>query len=65
MKTLKLILNWLSGKKSIIVGVIMTVVSYLAAKGMIGELEVGLIGGLVTVLFGTTSYLTGKYIYDK
>lgn len=56
------ILTFLSGKKSAIAAIIMTIVAYLAAKAIIGDLEVVLIGGLVTIIFGGASYVTGlKY----
>ena len=65
MNTFITILNWLSGKKSVIAGVILTTVGYLAAKGIIGDIDVVFIGTLVTIIFGGVSYATGKLIYDK
>lgn len=54
------LLIFLSGKKSIIASVILTVSGYLAAKEVLGEAEVILIGSLVTIIFGAASYKTGK-----
>jgi len=65
MKNLKVVLDFLSGKKSAIAGVVMTVVAYLASRAILGEAEVVLIGGVVTILFGGASYATGKLIYKK
>lgn len=65
MKKLKVVLNWLSGKKSVLASIIMTVIAYLAAKEILGELEVGLIGSLTAIIFGGASYATQKLVYDK
>jgi len=54
------ILKFLSGKKSVIASIIMTVIAYLATKGLLGDAEVTLIGALTTIIFGTASYATGK-----
>ena len=62
---MKNILTFLSGKKGAIASVIMTVVAYLAVKGLLGEPEVVLIGGLTTIIFGSASYVTGKIDYNK
>lgn len=62
---MKKVLIFLSGKKSAMSSVIMTIVAYLSAKLIIGELEVVLIGSLVTIIFGGASYATGKFIYKK
>lgn len=62
---LRNILSWLSGKKSVISSVIMTVVAYLATKEVLGESEVILIGSLTALIFGTASIATAKYIYNK
>ena len=43
----------------------MTVVAYLAVKGLLGEPEVVLIGGLTTIIFGSASYVTGKIVYNN
>ena len=62
---MKTILNFLSGKKGAIASAIMTIVAYLAVKGLLGEPEVILIGGLTTILFGGASYATSKLVYGK
>ncbi len=65
MKNLKQLLKWLSGKKSIIGGVIMTTSVYLAGQGQITAETATYINGIVTILFGTASYATGKLVYNK
>ena len=65
VKILKSILVYLSGKKSAIASIIGLVVGYYAAAGTIGQNEVILIMGITTILFGSASYATGKYIYNK
>lgn len=59
------ILKFLAGKKSAIASILGAIVAYLAVKGLLGESEVILIGSLMTVIFGGTSYVTGKLIYKK
>ena len=59
------ILTFLSGKKGVIASVIMTVVGYYSATGVLGQNEVILIGSLCTILLGSASYATGKYVYNK
>jgi membrane protein DedA with SNARE-associated domain len=54
------LLIFLSGKKAVIASVILTVSGYLAAKQILGEAEVVLIGSLVAVIFGSASYVTGQ-----
>ena len=54
----------LSGKKSSIASVIGLVVSYLAAKSILGESEVILLMGLTAIFFGTMSYKTAQ-LYKK
>jgi len=61
---MKTLLTLLSGKKSAIAAVIMTVVAYLATKAILGEAEVLLIGGLTAIIFGGASYATKKLIYS-
>lgn len=65
MKTLQNILTFLSGKKGAISSVIMTIVAYLAVKGLLGEAEVVLIGSLTTIIFGGASYATARLVYGK
>lgn len=57
---MKTILQSLSGKKSIIASVIMTIVAYLWAKGYLGADETTVLWTLVTIIFGTASYQTGQ-----
>lgn len=59
------ILQFLSGKKGAIASIIMTIVAYLAVKGILGEAEVVLIGSLTTIIFGSASYATARYLYGK
>ncbi len=54
------LLIFLSGKKAVIASVILTVSGYLAAKQILGEAEVILIGSLTAILFGTASYKTAQ-----
>ena len=59
------ILTFLSGKKGTIATILMTIVAYLSVKNYLGEAEVILIGGLVTIIFGTASYATARIVYGK
>jgi hypothetical protein len=59
------LLQFLSGKKGAIASVIMTIVAYLAVKGLLGEAEVVLIGSLTTIIFGGASYATARLVYGK
>jgi len=43
----------------------MTIVAYLAVKGLLGEAEVVLIGSLTTIIFGGASYATARLVYGK
>jgi len=65
METLKKILQFLSGKKSIMCGCAGLTIAYLAAKNIFGEAEVLFYGGLNAIIFGGASYMTGKIVYDK
>lgn len=65
MKILKATLKWLSGKKSIIGGVILTTSAYMVAQGVIDSATNTYIAALVTLIFGSASYATGKLIYNK
>lgn len=62
---LKTILKWLSGKKNIIAGVIMTTSAYLASTGVIGMDTATYINAITTLIFGGASYATGKIVYNK
>ena len=59
------LLQFLSGKEGAIASVIMTIVAYLAVKGLLGEAEVVLIGSLTTIIFGGASYATARLVYGK
>ena len=59
------LLQFLSGKKGTIATILMTIVAYLSVKNYLGEAEVILIGGLVTIIFGTASYATARIVYGK
>lgn len=65
MENLKTLLKWLSGKKSIIGGVIMTTTVYLASQGVITTETATYVNGVTTLIFGSASYATGKIIYNK
>jgi len=65
MKTIKQILTWLSGKKSVIFGALGVIVLYLLQEGQITENMAYLIQGLLTVLAGGASYATGRLVYKK
>jgi len=65
MKTIAKVLKFLSGKKGVIASIILTVNGYLAAKEVYGELEVVLVGALVTIIFGGASYATRRLVYAK
>lgn len=65
MKTLKEILQFLSGKKGTIATILMGVIAYLSTKEILGEAEVVLATLIVGALFGTASYYTSKLVYNK
>ena len=65
MNILKETLKWLSGKKSAISASIGLIIAYVATKGIIGEAEVILYGGLNVIIFGGASIATSKLIYNK
>lgn len=62
---LKVTLKWLSGKKNIIAGVIMTTSAYLGALEVIDTDTVVYINAIATLIFGSASIATGKLIYGK
>ena len=65
MKTLKEILKWLSGKKSVIAGLITTTSAYWVTIGYV-QMDTALyINAMTLLIFGSASYATGKYIYKK
>ena len=65
MEKVKQILKWLSGKKNIIGGLIMTTSAYLATVGVIDTDTAVYINAMATLVFGGASYATGKLIYQK
>ena len=65
METLKAILKFFSGKKSVTATITMGVVAYLAAKGIFGEPEVALCTIIIGSIFGGASYATGRLVYPK
>jgi len=65
MEVIKTILKFLSGKKGAIGSSIGLAIAYLAVKGIIGDAEVVLFGGLNIIIFGAASYATSKFVYNK
>ncbi len=65
MEILKFLLKKLSGKKTMLCGSIGLTIAYLAAKNILGEVEVIFLGGLNLLFFGGASYATGKIVYNK
>ncbi len=64
-KTLINILAWLSGKKSIIAGLITTTSAFLALEGVISAELATYINAVSLILFGSASVATSKLIYNK
>lgn len=52
------ILIWLSGKKSVIISIILTTVGYLGTMGTLDANTVVYIGALVGLIFGTAGIAT-------
>lgn len=52
------LLLWLDGKKVIIQGIIITVMAYLASKGIIDAATVTLVSSLFTIIFGGAAVYT-------
>lgn len=65
LNILKTILAWLSGKKSIIAGLITTTSAYLAAVGVITPELATYINAMSLIIFGAASVATGKIVYNK
>jgi hypothetical protein len=65
METLKAILAWLSGKKTIISGAIMTTSAYLAAIGVIDGGLAAYINAMTLLIFGAAAVATGPIVYNK
>ena len=62
---MKAILIWLSGKKSIIAGVITTTSAYLVMNGNIDAELAVYINTISLLVFGTASIATGQIVYKK
>ncbi len=62
---LKQILTFLSGKKSIIAGLITTTSAYLGSIGAITPELVVYINAMSLLIFGAASVATGKIVYNK
>lgn len=62
---LKTILQWLSGKKSVIAGLITTTSAYLALEGVISPELATYINALSLLIFGSASIATSKIVYGK
>jgi hypothetical protein len=65
MNTLKTILTWLSGKKSIIAGLITTTSAFLATQGVISSELAVYINAVSLLVFGSASLATGSIVYNK
>lgn len=65
MEILKAILKWLSGKKSIIAGIITTTSAYLVATGVISNELAVYINAMSLLIFGSASLATGPIVYNK
>jgi len=65
MENLKQVLKWLSGKKSIIAGLITTTSAYWVTIGYV-QMDTALyINAMTLIIFGSASYATGKIVYNK
>jgi len=62
---LKEILIWLSGKKSVIAGLITTTAAYLVNIEQINAETGAYIAAISLIIFGTASIATGKIVYNK
>ena len=58
-------LKWLSGKKSIIAGLITTTSAFLVLKMVIDMDTAVYINAISLLLFGTASVATGKIVYNR
>jgi len=65
MKTIKQILLWLSGKKSVLAGLITTTSAFLALEGVISAELATYINAVSLILFGSASIATGRLVYKK
>lgn len=64
-KYLTLILKFLNGKKTIIVGITALVIQYLFAEGLINTNTSYLLGGILTLVGGTASVATHRLLDSK
>lgn len=62
---MKNILKFLSGKKSIIAGLITTTSAFLAMQGVISSETATYINAISLLIFGSASVATGKIVYGK
>lgn len=60
METLRYLLSLVDGKKTLVVGLLATLMSYLALKGWVGDAELVLFNGILTVLGFGASYASKK-----
>jgi hypothetical protein len=58
MTFLQKLLAALDGRKTIIVGVLVTTLAYIGAKGWLGSDDVTFIGAIITIIFGGASVAT-------
>lgn len=65
MTILKSLLIWLSGKKSIIAGLITTTSAFLATQGVINPELAVYINAISLLIFGSASIATGSIVYNK
>ncbi len=65
MTILKSLLTWLSGKKSIIAGLITTTSAFLATQGVITPELAVYINAISLLIFGSASIATGSIVYNK
>jgi hypothetical protein len=62
MKYLISFLTLIQGKKATVVAILALILSYLAAKGVIGEAEQVLSNGVLTLVALGANYATKKYL---
>lgn len=56
------ILQFLDGKKAVIVGIILTTLSFLVSKGELDADTASFVSTIVTLLFGGAEIATPKYL---
>lgn len=62
---LKILLKFLSGKKSIIIGIIATTTAYLVLKSVMDADTATYINAIALLLFGSASLATKSVVYGK